>query len=440
VGDTRLPPSAEDDPDASPTRTAAPPDEVAEPDSPAAVDELFATPQRTRRSRTVLLPALAVLTALALGGLLIIFTNQEALQAWAGFFRDPIRALSTSWTVVWAAYYALFSGALGSPSEIVRAIGSGDLAQFRSSLAPISETVVTATPLILVGLSVAIGFRAGLFNIGGEGQMNIGALVASAAGFSFPGLPGPIHLVLVLVAGFVGGALWGAIPGFLKAKTGAHEVITTIMLNFVAVSLVLYMLSTHFYGQQAEPVAKPVKVSYPHLFGSSLRIHFGIFVALAVAAAVAWLLNRTTVGFRFRAVGANPAAARAAGMSPSRTIIVVMTLAGGIAGLAGSNQLLSVTPSLLPGFASGIGFDGIAIALLGRARPAGVVAAAFLFGALRAGGRTMQVVTQVPSDIITVIQALVIVFVAAPALVRAIYRVKARGVTGRDTFAKGWGA
>jgi simple sugar transport system permease protein len=404
------------------------------------VDELFATPQRTGRSRTVLLPALAVLTALALGGLLIIFTNQVALQAWAGFFRDPLHALSTSWTVVWAAYYALLSGALGSPSQIVHAIGSGDLDQFRSSLSPISETVVTATPLILVGLSVAIGFRAGLFNIGGEGQMNIGALVASAAGFSFPGLPGPVHLVLVLVAGFVGGALWGAIPGFLKAKTGAHEVITTIMLNFVAVSLVLYALSTHFYGQQAEPVAKPVKVSYPHLFGSSLRIHFGIFVALAVAAAVAWLLNRTTVGFRFRAVGANPDAARAAGMSPSRTTILVMTLAGGIAGLAGSNQLLSVTPSLLPGFASGIGFDGIAIALLGRARPGGVVAAAFLFGALRAGGRTMQVVTQVPSDIITVIQALVIVFVAAPALVRAIYRVKARGVTGRDTFAKGWGA
>ena len=440
MGDTQLPPSAEDDPDASPTRAAAPPDDVAEPDSPAAVDELFATPQRTGRSRTLLLPALAVLTALALGGLLIIFTNQEALKAWAGFFRDPIRALSTSWTAVWAAYYALFSGALGSPSQIVRAIGSGDLAQFRSSLSPISETVVTATPLILVGLSVAIGFRAGLFNIGGEGQMNIGALVASAAGFSFPGLPGPVHLVLVLLAGFAGGALWGAIPGFLKAKTGAHEVITTIMLNFVAVSLVLYVLSTHFYGQQAEPVAKPVKVSYPHLFGTSLRIHFGIFVALAVAAAVAWLLNRTTVGFRFRAVGANPQAARAAGMSPSRTTILVMTLAGGIAGLAGSNQLLSVTPSLLPGFASGIGFDGIAIALLGRARPAGVVAAAFLFGALRAGGRTMQVVTQVPSDIITVIQALVIVFVAAPALVRAIYRVKARGVTGRDTFAKGWGA
>ena len=440
MGDPRLPSSTEDDPDASQTRTAAPPDDAAEPDSPEAVDELFATRQRTRRSRTVLLPALAVLTALALGGLLIIFTNHDALQAWAGFFRDPVRALSTSWTVVWAAYYALFSGALGSPSEIAHAIGSGDLDQFRSSLAPISETVVTATPLILVGLSVAIGFRAGLFNIGGEGQMNIGALVASAAGFSFPGLPGPVHLVLVLVAGFAGGALWGAIPGFLKAKTGAHEVITTIMLNFVAVSLVLYVLSTHFYGQQAEPVAKPVKVSYPHLFGSSLRIHFGIFVALAVAAAVAWLLNRTTVGFRFRAVGANPDAARAAGMSPSRTTILVMTLAGGIAGLAGSNQLLSVTPSLLPGFASGIGFDGIAIALLGRARPAGVVAAAFLFGALRAGGRSMQVVTQVPSDIITVIQALVIVFVAAPALVRAIYRVKARGVTGRDTFAKGWGA
>jgi simple sugar transport system permease protein len=250
--------------------------------------------------------------------------------------------------------------------------------------------------------------------------------------------PGPlVSLVAIIVAGLAGW-LWGAIPGVLKIF-GAHEVITTIMLNFIAVSLALYLLSTDLFTQRAEPIARPVEVAYPHLFGSSLRVHFGIFVALGVAALVAWLLNRTTIGFEFRAVGANPDAARAAGMNPTRTTIAVMAIAGGLAGLAGGNQLASVTPSLIPGFASGLGFDGIAVALLGRARPAGVVAAAFLFGILRAGGRTMQATVQVPIDIIVVIQALVIAFVAAPALIRAIYRIRAARVAGPEAFAKGWG-
>ena len=392
-----------------------------------------------RRLRGLLLPALAVVTALVLGAVLLIFTNDVALHAWARAFRHPGVALSVSWTVVHDTYYVLFAGAFGSPATIARAIGSGELSQVQSALSPISETVVTATPLIFVGLSVALGFQAGLFNIGAEGQMNIGALVAAGVGFSLTSVPEPLHLVLVLLAGVAGGALWGSIPGFLKAKTGAHEVITTIMMNFIAVSLVLYMLSTSFYQQQAEPIAKPVVVAFPHLFGASLRIHFGIVVAIAVAAAVGWFLDRTIVGFEFRAVGANPDAARAAGMNPARTTILVMTLAGGLAGIAGATQLASVTPSLLPGFAGGLGFDGIAIALLGRGRPAGVVAAAFLFGALRAGGRSMQAITQTPIEIIVVIQAFVIAFVAAPALVRAIYRMKGRRAFAAGTFTKGWG-
>jgi ABC-type uncharacterized transport system permease subunit len=389
--------------------------------------------------RALLIPALAFLTALIVGALLIVFTNEDALHEWSGAFRHPGQALSASWSAVTEAYGALFAGALGHPTEIARAIGSGDLSQIQSVLSPLSETIVSATPLILVGLSVALGFRAGLFNIGAEGQMNMGAVLAAAIGISFTGLPAPIHLVLMILGGFVGGALWGSIPGFLKAKTGAHEVITTIMLNFVAVSLLLYLLSTSFFAQQAEPVSKPVRPAYPHLLGSSLRVHLGIVVAILVAAAVAWLLKRTTIGFEFRAVGANPEAARAAGMSPSRTTIAVLTLAGGLAGLAGAGQLASVTPSLIPAFASGLGFDGIAIALLARARPAGVVAAAFLFGAMRAGGRSMQVVTQTPIDIIVVIQAVVIAFVAAPALVRSLYRIKTRRVGMAQTFAKGWG-
>jgi simple sugar transport system permease protein len=389
--------------------------------------------------RTLLLPFLAVLTALVIGGLVIIFTDQDAIREWRSFFRNPGAAVSVSWRVVSDAYYALFSGALGSPSQLVRAFGSGELDQIRASLFPLSETIVTATPLIFVGLSVALGFRAGLFNIGAEGQMNVGAIVAAAAGIWWAGLPGPIHLTLMVIAGFAGGALWGAIPGFLKAKTGAHEVITTIMLNFVAVSLTLYVLSLPPYKQQAEPIAKPVAVAFPHLFGPTLRVNLGIFVALAVAWLVGWLLNRTTIGFEFQAVGANPAAARAAGMSPTRTTVVVMTLAGGLAGLAAAAQLGGVTPSLIPGFASGLGFTAIALALVGRGTPLGVVLAALLFGMLQAGGRAMQSVTQTPIDIIVVIQALVIMFIAAPALVRAIYRIKARRVAGPQTFAKGWG-
>jgi general nucleoside transport system permease protein len=436
----------QDDPvdEGSATQTGAPSLEEEEPlTSPAPepegsmLDDVIGAGADWRE--TILVPLLAIFTALVIGALLIVFTNEDSLDAWKGVFHDPIEAFSASWRVVRDAYYALFSGALGSPSQLATAFGSGDIDQIRSALFPLSETIVTATPLIFVGLSVALGFRAGLFNIGAEGQMNVGAIVAAAAGISFGGLPGPLHLGLMVLAGFIGGAMWGAIPGFLKAKTGAHEVITTIMLNFVAVSLTLYFLGTSLYKQQAEPISKPVKVAFPHLFGSNLRVHLGIFVALGVAALVAWLLNRTTAGFEFTAVGANPSAARAAGMSPTRTIIVVMTLAGGLAGLAGANQLGSVTPSLIPGFASGLGFDGIALAMLGRARPFGVVAGAFLFGILRAGGRSMQAVTQTPIDIIVVIQGLVIAFVAAPALVRAIYRVKARGVAGPQAFAKGWG-
>lgn len=438
----RREPPPEEDPISAAEETSAEasssePAATEKPEAGIGGDAVFGTSQGWRRA--LLLPVLSVLTALVIGALLISFTDEESAHEWAGVFRDPGGALSSSWTAVHDAYYALFAGAFGSPTTIARAFGSGEIEQIRSAFYPLSETIVAATPLIFVGLSVAFGFRAGLFNIGAEGQMNIGATVAAAAGFSFTGLPEPIHLVVVVLAGFVGGALWGAVPGLLKAKTGAHEVITTIMLNFVAVSLSLYLLQTTFYRQQAEPVAKPVEPSFPHLFGTNLRVHLGIVVAIAVAAAVAWLLSRTTIGFEFRAVGANPDAARAAGMSPARTTVAVMTIAGGLSGLAGANQLASITPSLIPGFAAGIGFDGIALALLGGARPAGVVVAAFLFGALRAGGRSMQAVTQTPIDIIVVIQALVIAFVAAPALVKVIYRIRARRVAGPETFAKGWG-
>ncbi len=254
-------------------------------------------------------------------------------------------------------------------------------------------------------------------------------------------MPGPLHLALIVGAGFLGGAIWGAIPGILKARTGAHEVITTIMLNYVSYRLADYLLTTHFYRRpdRFDPISKPVTSAMPHLFGSGYRANVNILIALGVAAGVAWLLNRTTIGFEFKAVGANPTAARAAGMSPTRTFVTVMALAGGVAGLAASAQLTGPTPSLTPGFSSGFGFDAIALALVGKAKPSGVVAAAFLFGILKAGSRNMQAATATPVDIVTVIQALIIMFVAAPALVRAIYRIRARRVVGPEVFTKGWG-
>jgi simple sugar transport system permease protein len=235
----------------------------------------------------------------------------------------------------------------------------------------------------------------------------------------------------------------GFIPGILKARTGAHEVITTIMLNFIAVQLVFFALSSPLFQRpgRTDPISKVVEPSavLPTLV-DGLRAHWGIVLALLAAIFVSWLLFRSTKGFEFRAVGLNPIAARYAGMSISTTVVISMMIAGGLAGLAGATVLLGTTHNLIPGLGGGAGFDGIAIALLGRAKPTGVVASALLIGALRAGATPMQVVTGTPIYLVVVIQALVIMFIAAPALVRAIYRIRAERTIGAEAFAKGWGA
>jgi simple sugar transport system permease protein len=364
----------------------------------APVPTVQASPRYDWRS-IVLVPSLAVVSAFLVGGLVILLSGES---------------LST----VLAAYGALLRGSLGSPRAL-------------------SETLTHATPLILAGLGLALGFRAGLFNIGAEGQLLVGGMAALAVGFSFSGLPFFLHLPLALAVGAAGGALWAAIAGWLKARTGAHEVITTIMLNNIAVFLVLFLLKTPFFQNPGrnDPVSKPVlpSASLPRLFAwydDRMRLTAGIFVALAAAWFVYWLLFRSTYGFEFRAVGYNADAARYAGMRVPRATVVVMALAGALAGLAGGNQVLGVLGRATPGFSAGIGFDAIAMALLGRSHPWGVVAAGVLFGALRAGGQQMQVSAEVGIDIIGVIQALIIVFIAAPALIRAIYRIKLGRATG----------
>ena len=419
---------------------------IPEPGPPTTPEEPEATPEETASRgpgatlRALLLPILALLSAFAIGGVIIVLTDAALLGLWAS---DPASAIGASWSAVASAYSALLRGSIGDPGRLISAIAALDWDAVRAAFGPLSETIVSTTPLLLTGLSVALAFRVGLFNIGAEGQLYIGALLAVIVGFSFAGLPGLIHLPLAVLAGFGGGALWGFIPGILKARTGAHEVIVTIMLNFVAYNLINWALKTELVQREGrtDPISKIVENSaaLPQL-GPGLRADWGIVIALAAAVGVWWLLFRSTKGFELRAVGFNPRAARNAGISISRSIVLSMIIAGGLAGLAGGGLILGGLRTLTPGFSPGYGFDGIVVALVGATRPLGVVAAALLFGALRAGATPMQAATGTPIDIVVIIQALVIMFIAAPALVRAIYRIRAERRLGAEVFAKGWGS
>jgi general nucleoside transport system permease protein len=397
--------------------------------------------QAAAAGRGLLLPFLAIVTAFLIGGFIVVLSDAEIL---ALFGSDPGAALGASVDAVVTTYRALLTGAIGDPSRIADAVASGDTTRMLRSLEPISFTLRAATPLILTGLAVALGFRAGLFNIGAEGQLYIGGIFAVVAGIYLAELPFFLHIPLAVGAGFLGGALWGFIPGLLKARTGAHEVIVTIMLNYVAyriVDLALVHPIVQLPGRD-DPISRPVTESarLPALVPGLSGVHWGFVIALAAAAVISWLLFRSTKGFEFRAVGLNPSAARYAGMKTGRTIILAMVISGGLAGLAGTTDVLGSIGRLSPGFSPGYGFDAIALALLGRSRPAGVVAAAILFGALRAGATPMQAATGIPIDLVVVIQALVIMFVAAPALVRGLYRIKSTRVTGTEVFSKGWGS
>jgi general nucleoside transport system permease protein len=387
-----------------------------------------------RDGNPVVVTFLSLVAAMFVGGILIALTDSKTTHAMSYFFSYPWDTFIFGWEATWGAYKALFEGAVFDPSTF----SSHSMTQI---LTPLSETLVTATPLILVGLSVGLAFRAGLFNIGGQGQIIMGAVFAGYVGFAW-NLPPVIHLVVALIAGIIGGALWGGIAGWLKAKTGAHEVITTIMLNYIAFELLEFLLGEH--GFQApgsnQAISRTVHghARLPHLLGSNLRVHAGLLVALAAAAGVSWLLKRSTTGFSLRAVGANPAAARTAGMSVDRGYLIVMLIAGGLAGLAGCSQILGTNTAITGDIDAGIGFDGITVALLGRANPGGTVLAGLLFGGLKAGGLAMQSRTSTPVDLVTVLQSLVVLFIAAPALVRSIFRLRSGGAGVSQQLAKGW--
>lgn len=378
--------------------------------------------------RKITLPALAFSMALFVSGLLVAFSDSKVLALKS----SPLSMISKAFSTAGNAYWALFRGSIFDP-ELAKA-------SFIEGFYPLSETIVAASPLILTGLSVALAFKAGLFNIGAQGQFIAGAIGASYVGFHFE-LPVVIHTIAAIAAALLSAGLYGGFVGLLKARTGAHEVIVTIMLNYVAGYFLLWILSTGPFlrpGRQ-DPLAPEVQMSsrLPHLFGSELRANLGFFIALLAAVGVWWLLNRSTWGFKFRAVGANAAASKTAGISVGRSTTTVMFIAGALAGLGGAVQILGSEPALTAGVGGTFGFDAITVALLGRGTPIGTVFAALLFGALRAGGLTMQASTETPLDLILVIQALVVLFIAAPALIKAIFRLKSVD-EGQALASKGW--
>lgn len=364
---------------------------------------------------------LAVLLAILVGSVLIAATDEHVRETAGYIGARPADFFQATWDAVWGAYTALFRGSIYNTRAFT----------FEQGIRPLTETAKFAAPLILAGLGVGVAFRAGMFNIGGRGQMLMAGAAAGWVGYQFD-LPAVLHLSLALIAAMIAGALWSGLAGILKARTGAHEVIVTIMLNYVAFYLVFFALSEQSLLQAPDsfnPKSLPVKDSaqLPHLLGDQYNLHAGVFLALFAVLFAWWLLERSSLGFRIRAVGLNPEAARASGINVGRTYVLVMLIAGALVGLAGANQVLgTVTSGITVDLDAGIGFDAITVALLGRSRPLGILAAGILFGAFKAGGFAMQASQNIPVDIVLVVQSLIVLFLAAPPLIRTIFRLPAK--------------
>ncbi len=347
---------------------------------------------RQRLFAAVVLPLVSVLCGFIVAGVAVVVTGS-----------DPIEAFT-----------ALFQGAFTNERAF-------------------PETLVAMVPYVFLGLAVALGFRAGLFNIGAEGQFYLGAIFGVLAAASLHGLPGIVHIPLALASGMLGGFIWAAVPGLLKARFGAHEVITTIMLNYVAFQLTDFLINK---GPMSDPHSSAPRTAFidpaaqlPTLLAGS-RLHLGLILAVLAVPVVWFLIQRTTIGFRIRTVGFSQGAARAAGISVGWTLVLAMGISGALAGLAGADEILGVSHYMPASFSVGYGFDSIAVALLARSNPWAILPSAFLFGAMRNGAAFMQLQTQVSSDLISIVQAIVIMFVAAPAMVRWILRLREVPVGG----------
>ncbi len=405
--------------------------------------------RRLYSSRPVAVTIFALVLGLFVGALVIVTTTAAVLTSWRHVFSSPTsigHAIKITADTVGAAYRAMFTGSILSPGQFWHSVTTGQ--GWEQTATPLSETLTYATPLIITSIGVGIAFQTGLFNIGANGQAVLGGVLGAMVG-SMLHMPMFLHLPLTLACGFLGGALAGLVPGLLKAYTGAHEVIVTIMFNYVIYAFLLFsVLSTPFQlpGQQND-ISRTIDPSaqLPPLFGvaSGLRVNYGIVVAALVVLFAWWFLERSSLGFDFRVTGANPTAARASGINAKVVIVLVFLISGGLSGLAGIVQAASTTHYIDGGFLignAGIGFTAITVALLGRNRPGGIVWSSLLFAALGVGGRSMQATTGIPLDLASVIQSAIVLFVATPVLVKEIFRLRTAPVATLELATKGWGS
>ncbi|HET9457544.1 MAG TPA: ABC transporter permease [Candidatus Limnocylindrales bacterium] len=375
------------------------------------------------------IPLVSILLALLVGSLLIVASSLATGD-------------SLNLALPLVAYESLIEGSLGFSFLDVDdgAISFALSVDGERAGRALTSTVVAAAPLVMTGLAVGLGFKAGLFNIGGTGQVLVGGFSAALVGAAVADQPAFLAVPLAVLAGALGGAIYGFIPGALKAFTGAHEVVSTIMLNSLASFAIVGLVNDVFkiVGPTFARTADVGNAALPVLFGRNG--HLGVLIALAVVPLAYFLIYRTTLGFEIRTVGANPNAARYAGMSPRRLIILTLSLCGLFAGLGGTLEILTLGyyPAI---FGTTIGFAGITVALLGRAHPVGILLAALLFGAMRAGAPGMQITAKVPVEIIDVIQGLILLFLAAEVVIRRLLRIRAEGVAPEElkTVARTYG-
>jgi len=360
---------------------------------------------------------LAVILGFLVGAVFMVVSNKEFLAAMGYFASRPTDALAAAWNVVANGYGALFKGAIFNP----------DADSFEKAIRPITETLRLGAPLIAAGLGIGLTFRVGLFNIGGTGQLVFGIIFATWVATRME-LPFIIHMLVAVIAGILGATFLGAVVGYLKARTGAHEVILTIMFNYVAISIFTFLMRDPNLLQEqrasGNPKADPAAATalMPKLFGDSYSVHFGLVLALVAVIVYWWLMERSTIGYRLRMVGHNPDAAKTAGINVNKTYVLAMALSAAFVGVAASNQALGTATGVIPSSHAGIGFDAITVALLGGSSAPGILLAGLLFGAFKAGAPSMQVIGISP-EVLGIVQAAIVLFIAAPPLIRAIFRL-----------------
>ncbi len=360
---------------------------------------------------------LAIVLGFLVGAVFMIASNKEFIESLGYFFSRPTDAFAAAWNVVSSGYGALFNGA----------IYNADAESFEKAIRPLTETLRLSAPLIAAGLGIGLTFRVGLFNIGGTGQLVFGIIFATWVATRME-LPFFIHMLVAVIAGIVGATLLGALVGYLKARTGAHEVILTIMFNYVAISIFTFLMRDPNLLQEerasgnpkADPAAETALL--PKIFGDEFSVHFGLVLALLAVVVYWWLMERSTIGYRLRMVGHNPDAARTAGINVNKTYVLAMALSAAFVGVAASNQALGSAVGVIPSSHAGIGFDAITVALLGGSSAPGVLLAGLLFGAFKAGAPSMQVIGISP-EVLGIVQAAIVLFIAAPPLIRAIFRL-----------------